>query len=209
MPPLQTAHRLAPLPHPRRTPARPIPGVSDPCLTCRPKSSSPASRRSASRPTTVEHEPVFTVAESRHVKAGIPGAHSKNLFVKDKKGRLFLITARDETAIDLKRLHGAIGASGRALLRLGRAAARGPRRRAGLGDALRGRQRHGRAVTMVLDASLMEHERMNFHPLVNSMTTTVSREDLLAFLRDAGHEPMIISLPEPEGEWTNAGPEPM
>ena len=46
---------------------------------------------------TVEHEPVFTVAESRPVKARIPGAHSKNLFVKDKKGRLFLITARDET----------------------------------------------------------------------------------------------------------------
>src|SRR3954466_9062688 len=62
---------------------------------------------------TVEHEPVFTVAESRPVKARIPGAHSKNLFVKDKKGRFFLITAKDETAIDLKRPHEAIGASGR------------------------------------------------------------------------------------------------
>jgi len=55
----------------------------------------------------------------------------------------------------------------------------------------------------------MEHERVNVHPLVNSMTTTVSREDLLAFLRDAGHEPMIIRLPEPEGEWTNGASEPM
>jgi len=50
---------------------------------------------------TVEHPAVFTVAESRPVKAAIPGAHSKNLFVKDKKGRYFLITARDETASDL------------------------------------------------------------------------------------------------------------
>ena len=62
---------------------------------------------------TVEHEAVFTVAESRPVKARIPGAHTKNLFLKDKKGRLFLITARDETQIDLKRTHEAIGASGR------------------------------------------------------------------------------------------------
>ena len=158
---------------------------------------------------TVEHEPVFTVAESRHVKAAIPGAHSKNLFVKDKKGRLFLVTARDETAIDLKRLHGAIGASGR--LSFGSA----EQLRAVLGvepgsvtpfavvNDTRG------LVTMVLDAALMEHERVNFHPLLNSMTTTVSREDLLAFLRDARHEPMIIRLPEPEGEWTKAAPEPM
>ena len=158
---------------------------------------------------TVEHEPVFTVAESRHVKAGIPGAHSKNLFVKDKKGRLFLITARDETAIDLKRLHGAIGASGR--LSFGSA----ERLRAVLGvepgsvTPFAVANDTGRQVTLVLDASLMEHERVNFHPLINSMTTGVSREDLLAFLRAEGHEPLIIRLPEPEGEWTNAGPKPM
>ncbi|MET0427295.1 MAG: prolyl-tRNA synthetase associated domain-containing protein, partial [Microvirga sp.] len=138
-----------------------------------------------------------------------PGAHSKNLFVKDKKGRHFLITARDETAIDLKRLHGAIGASGR--VSFGSA----ERLRAVLGVEPGSVTPFAVAndteglVTLVLDAALMEHERVNFHPLINSMTTTVSREDLLAFLRDVGHEPMIISLPEPEGEWTNAGPEPM
>ena len=146
---------------------------------------------------TVEHEPVFTVAESRPVKARIPGAHSKNLFVKDKKGRLFLITAKDETAIDLKRAHGAIGASGR--LSFGSA----EQLRAVLGvepgsvtpfavvnDA-------ARQVTMILDANLMEHERVNFHPLVNSMTTGISREDLIRFLRATGHEPALVRLPEP------------
>jgi Ala-tRNA(Pro) deacylase len=55
-------------------------------------------------------------------------------------------------------------------------------------------------VTMVLDANLMEHERLNFHPLVNSMTTGVSREDLVAFLRATGHDPLILRLPEPPAE---------
>ncbi len=59
---------------------------------------------------TVEHVPVHTVAESRDLKAGMPGGHSKNLFLKDKDGRLFLVVAEAEARIDLKRLHGPIGA---------------------------------------------------------------------------------------------------
>jgi Ala-tRNA(Pro) deacylase len=158
---------------------------------------------------TVEHEPVFTVAESKPVKARIPGAHSKNLFVKDKKGRFFLISAKDETPIDLKRTHEVIGASGR--LSFGSA----DQLRALLGvepgsvtafavaNDVEGR------VTMVLDANLMEHERVNFHPLVNSMTTGVSREDLLKFLNATGHEPLILRLPEPPAELPDAAPAPI
>jgi Ala-tRNA(Pro) deacylase len=146
---------------------------------------------------TVEHEPVFTVAESRPIKARIPGAHSKNLFVKDKKSRLFLITAKDETEIDLKRAHEAIGASGRLSF--------------GSADLLREvlgvepgsvtpfavmNDKAGR-VTVILDANLMEHERVNFHPLTNAMTTGVSRDDLVRFLQATGHEPAIVRLPEP------------
>jgi Ala-tRNA(Pro) deacylase len=158
---------------------------------------------------TVEHEPVFTVAESHSVKARIPGAHSKNLFVKDKKGRLFLITAKAETAIDLKRAHGAIGASGRLSF--------------GSADQLRevlgvepgsvtpfavANDTAGR-VTMILDAHLMQHERVNFHPLVNSMTTGVSREDLVRFLRSTNHDPLIIRLPEPNEELPKDGSGPI
>jgi Ala-tRNA(Pro) deacylase len=154
---------------------------------------------------TVAHEPVFTVAESRPVKARIPGAHSKNLFVKDKKGRLFLITAKDETSIDLKRAHEAIGASGR--LSFGSA----EQLREALGVEPGSvtpfaviNDRAGR-VTMVLDSNLMEHERVNFHPLVNSMTTGVSREDLLRFLEMTGHAPMIVRLPVPAPENCQSG----
>jgi Ala-tRNA(Pro) deacylase len=158
---------------------------------------------------TVEHEPVFTVAESRPVKARIPGAHSKNLFVKDKKGRLFLITAKDETPIDLKRVHEAIGASGRV----------------SFGSADQLRQALGvepgsvtpfaavndpeGQVTVILDANLMEHQRMNFHPLINSMTTGVSRDDLIRFLRATGHEPRILRLPEPSPQLPDRAQAPM
>jgi Ala-tRNA(Pro) deacylase len=152
------------------------------------------------RADTVEHEPVFTVAESRPVKARIPGAHSKNLFVKDKKGRFFLITAKDETPIDLKRAHESIGASGRLSF--------------GSADQLRDvlgvepgsvtpfavvNDRTAR-VTLILDANLMRHERVNFHPLVNSMTTGVSPDELIRFARATGHEPAIVRLPEPRTE---------
>jgi Ala-tRNA(Pro) deacylase len=158
---------------------------------------------------TVEHEPVFTVAESRPVKARIPGAHSKNLFVKDKKGRLFLITAKDETPIDLKRVHEAIGASGRVSF--------------GSADQLREalgvepgsvtpfavvNDSEGQ-VTVILDASLMEHERVNFHPLINSMTTGVHRDDLIRFLRATGHEPRILRLPEPSPQLPDRAQAPM
>lgn len=146
---------------------------------------------------THEHPATFTVAESAPVKAAIPGAHSKNLFVKDKKGRLFLVTARDETRIDLKRLHEAIGASGR--LSFGTA----EQLREHLGvepgsvtpfaaiNDVAGR------VSVVLDAALMAHERVNFHPLVNTMTTGLHRDDLVRFLRATGHEPRILALPAP------------
>jgi Ala-tRNA(Pro) deacylase len=149
------------------------------------------------RTETVAHAPVFTVAESRAIKARVPGGHLKNLFLKDRKDRLFLVVARDETRIDLKRLHEAIGASGR--LSFGSA----DLLRAALGvepgsvtpfalvnDA-------ARRVAAILDATLMDFERVNFHPLVNSMTTTIARDDLLAFLRATGHEPRVLRLPEP------------
>jgi Ala-tRNA(Pro) deacylase len=158
---------------------------------------------------TVEHEPVFTVAESRPVKARIPGAHSKNLFVKDKKGRLFLITARDETPIDLKRVHEAIGASGR--VSFGSA----DQLRAALGvepgsvtPFAVANDPEGQ-VTVILDASLMEHERVNFHPLVNSMTTGVHRDDLVRFLLATGHEPRILRLPEPSPQLPDEAQAPM
>ncbi|HEX2554658.1 MAG TPA: prolyl-tRNA synthetase associated domain-containing protein [Microvirga sp.] len=149
---------------------------------------------------TVEHPAVFTVAESRSVKAAIPGAHTKNLFLKDKRGRLFLITAKDETRIDLKRAHEALGASGR--LSFGAA----EQLRAVLGvepgsvTALAVVHDTESRVTVILDANLMDFERINVHPLVNTATTGLARDDLVRFLASTGHPPRIVRLPEPAEE---------
>lgn len=146
------------------------------------------------RTTTTEHEAVFTVAESRHVKESIPGGHTKNLFLKDKKGRLFLVVALADAVIDLKRLHELIGASGRLSF--------GP---AELLEAVWGvkpgsvtpfgaiADREGR-VTVVLDAAMLAHDILNYHPLENTATTSIGRDDLIAFLRATGHEPLILPV---------------
>ena len=145
---------------------------------------------------TVDHEPVFTVAESQALRGTIPGAHSKNLLVKDKKGRLFLVTALEDARIDLKKLHEAIGAQGRVSF------ASAEQLRAHLGIEPGSvtpfsvmNDRDGQ-VTMVLQEALMRHEVQNFHPLTNRRTTTIRREDLVRFLEATGHAPRIVALPE-------------
>ncbi len=145
---------------------------------------------------TTEHEAAFTVEQSKRITGGIPGAHTKNLFVKDKKGRLFLVVAEHERPIDLKRLHEAIGASGR--LSFGNA----EQLLAHLGvtpgsvTALAAVNDTDGMVTVVFDAGLMDAELINCHPLVNTATTTLKRAGLLAFLDAVGHKPMIVQLPE-------------
>jgi Ala-tRNA(Pro) deacylase len=152
---------------------------------------------------TTRHEAVFTVAESASVKEAIPGGHTKNLFLKDKKGRLFLVTAEAHTPIDLKRLHETLGASGRLsfgsaeLLRATLGVEPGSVTPfAAMNDA-------PPTVDVVLDARLMEHAQVNVHPLVNTATTTVAREDLVRFLEATGHPPRVLALPAPEGPGAN------
>jgi Ala-tRNA(Pro) deacylase len=149
------------------------------------------------RTTTVEHRAVFTVAEGEDVHGAIPGVHSKNLFLKDKKGRLFLLSAWQESVIDLKHLHERIGASGR--LSFGSAE---------LLDAVLGVPPGSvtpfallndapPTVAMVLDRRLAEADEANFHPLVNTATTTIASADLLAFLAATGHEATVLDFPGP------------
>ena len=145
---------------------------------------------------TVEHAPVFTVTESKALRGQIEGGHAKNLFLKDKKGRLFLVTALEHVTIDLKRIHERIGASGRVsfagpepLLRHWGVTPGSVTPFGALND------RDG-LVTVVLDSAMMASPLLNFHPLINSMSTTISPEGLLAFLRASGHEPLVVPVSE-------------
>ncbi len=143
---------------------------------------------------TVKHPPLFTVEQSRALRGQIPGGHTKNLFLRDKKYELYLVVALEDAEIELKGLHRKFGATGRFSF--------------GASDLLREvwgvepgavtpfgaiNDRQGR-VTVVLDAAMMDHEMVNFHPLVNTMTTSIARDDLVKFLESTGHLPRIERL---------------
>jgi Ala-tRNA(Pro) deacylase len=142
---------------------------------------------------THEHPAVFRVGEGEDIKATIPGAHSKNLFLKDAKGQLWLISAEDRTAIDLKRLPPVIGA---ARLSFGSA----DLLHATLGvtpgsvTALALANDPGRQVRFVLDRALAEAELVNFHPLTNTATTTLPQAGFRRFLAAVGVEPILVDF---------------
>jgi Ala-tRNA(Pro) deacylase len=143
---------------------------------------------------TIEHPALHTVEESQTLRGQIPGGHSKNLFVKDKKSRLFLLTLGEETVVDLKRVHEKIGANGRVSFGSAELLEEVWGVRPGAVTPFGAiNDREGR-VTVVLDSGLMAHQRVNFHPLVNTRTTGVSPQELLKFLRATGHEPLVCAL---------------
>ena len=145
--------------------------------------------------STLEHPAVFRVEEGQEIKAALPGAHTKNLFLKDAKDQLWLISALGETRIDLKRLPATIGS---AKLSFGREEI--------LYDALGVRPGSvtlfalindpGHRVRVVLDKALFEHKTVNFHPLVNTATTAVSLTGMMAFLEALRIEAQVVDFAE-------------
>ena len=143
--------------------------------------------------TTTKHRPVFTVEESRDLKAAMPGGHSKNLFLKDKKGALFLLSALGDTQIDLNAVSKLIG-SGRfsfgnadLLMEILGVTPGSVTLFALINDA------EGK-VRLILDEGLFAYDRVNFHPLSNDATTAISPADMLKFARDTGHEPVRLAF---------------
>ena len=141
--------------------------------------------------STIKHPPLFTVEQSRELRGQIPGGHTKNLFLRDKKSELYLVVAEEDAEIDLKGLHRLLGANGRFsfgsadLLREVWGVIPGAVTPFGAINDTEGR------VTVILDAPMMEHAVLNYHPLVNTMTTSIASEDLVKFLESTGHVPRI------------------
>ena len=143
--------------------------------------------------TTLWHRPVFTVDEGQDIKAQLPGGHTKNLFLKDGKDQLWLISALGETQIDLKRLPSVIGSA-----------------RLSFGNAQLMEETLGvtpgsvtvfglindkdRRVRFVLDRTLAEAAQVNFHPLTNTATTTISQAGLRKFLAAVGVTPLVVDF---------------
>ncbi len=140
---------------------------------------------------TYRHPPVFTVAESADLKRALPGAHTKNLFLKDKKGALALVCAHADARIDLNQTAALIG--------MGRPSfAAADLLMTDLGVtpgsvtvfALINDQ--ARRVRLVLDAALLDADLVNFHPLRNDATTALTPADLLKFIASTGREAVIV-----------------
>jgi Ala-tRNA(Pro) deacylase len=142
---------------------------------------------------THDHPAVFRVEEGLELKAALPGAHTKNLFLKDKKGRLWLISARQDTVIDLKRAPAAIGSDrlsfGNETLMWETLGVRpGSVTALGLINDL------DRRVTFVLDRRLWDADTVNFHPLTNTATTTLDQAAFRRVLALLEREPLVVDF---------------
>jgi Ala-tRNA(Pro) deacylase len=143
--------------------------------------------------TTRNHAPVHTVGEARALRGEIPGAHCKNLFLKDDKGNIWLIVCLEEAEVDLKAAPSRIGSRRLSfgkpdLLREVLGVEPGSVTPFGLIND------RDKRVNVVLDAGMLSHELLNYHPLENTATTTIRSADLVAFIRSCGHEPKIVAL---------------
>jgi len=144
---------------------------------------------------TYEHAPVFTVEESQSLCAHVPGGHTKNLFLRDRKGELWLVVARESLRVDLNALAKQLGVArfsfgaAELLIETLGVAPGSVTPFSLINDS-------GARVRVVLDGGMLALDPLNFHPLRNDRTTAISADDLLNFIRATGHEPMIVRLPE-------------
>jgi Ala-tRNA(Pro) deacylase len=152
--------------------------------------------------TTVTHPSLFTVEESRALRGKVLGGHSKNLFLRDKKGALYLVSTLEDAVIELKSLHRVLGASGRFSFGSAELMHETLGITPGAVTPFAALNDTAQRVTVVLDAVMMAHAQLNFHPLRNTMTTTIARDDLVRFLASTGHPPRIVPVSEAGGTAT-------
>ena len=146
---------------------------------------------------TVDHPPLFTVEQSKALRGKLPGGHTKNLFLRNKKGAMWLVTSLEDRPLDLKKLGELLGGG-----------------RLSFGSAERLMRHLGvvpgavtpmaivndpeGAVTLVLDAGLLERDPVNVHPLTNDRTMALASADLIRFAEAVGHPPQIVDLAQVE-----------
>jgi Ala-tRNA(Pro) deacylase len=142
---------------------------------------------------TLGHAPVFTVEEAHAQTGHLPGGHCKNLFLKDDKGNLWLIVCLADTPVDLKAAPQKIGSR---RLSFGRPGLLMEVLSVEPGSVTPFALINDKAnrVNVVLQKEMMEHEILNYHPLLNDATTAIRPADLVAFIRSCGHEPKIVAL---------------
>lgn len=142
---------------------------------------------------TADHAAVYTVEEAQALRGEIEGGHSKNLFLKDDKGSRWLIVCLEKSQINLKAAPAKIGSRRLSfgkpdLLMEVMGVEPGSVTPFGLINDTANR------VNVILEAKMMEHKLLNYHPLLNTATTTIAADDLVAFIRSCGHQPRIVAV---------------
>lgn len=150
----------------------------------------------AIKTSTIEHIPVFTVEDAQKVHGDIKGGHCKNLFCKDEKGVLWLIVALEDARIDLKAAKDRIGSR---RLSFGRPELLLEILGVEPGSVTPFSLINDKAIktNVILDAAMMKLDLLNFHPLKNDATTTISSDDLIKFIKATGHEPKVVAVSDP------------
>jgi Ala-tRNA(Pro) deacylase len=143
--------------------------------------------------TTYEHPPVYTVEEAERHTGHLPGGHCKNLFLKDRKGGLWLLICLNQRRIDINHLAKVLGcarlsfAKAELLEEVLGVAPGGVTPFALIND-------RDRRVQPLLDRAMLNCAQLNYHPLTNAATTTIAAADLLRFIEACGHEPRVLDL---------------
>ncbi len=142
---------------------------------------------------TVAHPAVFTVDEAKRLRGELPGAHSKSLFLRNKKGRMWLVVVLEDRQIDLKALGEQLGA--------GRLSFGSPERLMRYLGVIPGAvtpfgaiNDRDQEVQIAIDRELLDIEPLNFHPLDNTQTTAIAPDGLVRFLEATGHIPEVLEF---------------
>ena len=143
--------------------------------------------------TSFEHPAVYTVEEAKALRGELAGAHIKNLFLRNKKGVMWLVTCQEDREIDLKALGERLGAG-----RLSFGSAERLMKYLGVPPGavtpFAVINDRGSEVAVVLDSALPGQDPVNCHPLVNTMTTALAGRDLVRFLEAEGHPPRLLDF---------------
>jgi Ala-tRNA(Pro) deacylase len=164
-------------------------------MTCRPEDLLARLSALSIEHQTIGHPAVFTVEDAKAQTGHLPGGHCKSLFLKDRKGGLWLLVCLEHRRIDMNRLSKVLECP---RLSFGKAEllweVLGVTPGSVTPFALINDNHH--QVKPLLDQAMLSHELLNYHPLTNEATTTIKSEDLQRFITAMGHQPRLLDLEE-------------
>jgi len=128
-----------------------------------------------------EHDPLFTVEDSKRLRGEIIGAHSKNLFLKNKKNSFFLLTCEEASRIDLKKISKSLGL-GNVSFANEKYLDQYLKIKPGSVSPFALLNDKSGQVDFYLEQTIYESKFVNFHPLINTLTITIETKKFIEFM---------------------------